>query len=199
MLRFVLNVEHIEEWRGQHVLDCDGQQIGKLEEVFYDVASGEPVLLSVKSGLLGRHLRLIPLAGASVGHDYVRVAYGSEEIEEIEHAEDSSAQGILGREQTDRIAALYGLDLAEGIELESASVIAGRRAQAEEARRRAGELAREAHKKDAEREDAQRRERSAAAETELTRREAEQATRAAAEARQAANAAEPHESSGQTE
>jgi PRC-barrel domain len=190
----VLNVEHIEEWRGQDVLDCDGEQIGKLEEVFYDAGSGEPVLLAVKKGLLGGGVRLIPLAGASVGHDYVRVAYGNEDTEQ---AEGSSIPGTLAREETDRIAAIYGLDLAEDIELESASVTAERRVQADEAHRRADELAGEAQRKDAEREDAQRREEGAAAEADLATGRAEVARQAAAEARQAANAAEPTSRSGE--
>ena len=194
ILRFVLNVEHIEQWRGQDVLDCDGEQIGKLEEVFYDVSSGEPVLLAVKKGFLDGDVRLVPLAGASVGHDYVRVAYGNEDIDQ---SEGSSLPGTLGWEETDRIAAIYGLDLAQDIELESAGVTAERRIQADEAHRRADQLASEAQRKDAEREDAQRREEGAAAEADLAKDNAEEARQAAAEARQAATASGPTSRAGE--
>ena len=32
----MINVEHIESWRGQQVLDPAGEQLGKLEEIYLD-------------------------------------------------------------------------------------------------------------------------------------------------------------------
>ena len=44
-------VESIESWRGQDVLDSAGEKAGRLEEVFYDAAGDEPVLISIKHGM----------------------------------------------------------------------------------------------------------------------------------------------------
>jgi len=55
----MLEVEHIEAWRGQEVHDTHGESLGKLDEVFFDARTGEPLLLSIKSGLLGRHYGLV--------------------------------------------------------------------------------------------------------------------------------------------
>ena len=45
-------VERIESWSGQDVLESGGEKVGRLDEVYYDPATSEPVLLSVKHGLL---------------------------------------------------------------------------------------------------------------------------------------------------
>jgi hypothetical protein len=44
----VLKVESIESWRGQDVLDSAGEKAGRLQEVYYDAAGDEPVLISIK-------------------------------------------------------------------------------------------------------------------------------------------------------
>ncbi len=40
----------------QDVLDSGGEKVGRLDEVYYDPATSEPVLLSVKHGLLARQV-----------------------------------------------------------------------------------------------------------------------------------------------
>lgn len=69
----MIPVESILEWRGQDVLDAVGEKLGKLEEVYFDGETDEPVFAAVKSGLLSKSLTLVPLARASVGREYVRV------------------------------------------------------------------------------------------------------------------------------
>jgi hypothetical protein len=69
----MFTVEDIKEWRGQDVVDPGGDKLGKLAEVYYDMASDVPAFGAVKSGRIGKHLSLVPLAGASVGQAYLRV------------------------------------------------------------------------------------------------------------------------------
>jgi len=137
----MLNIEQIADWRGQDVFDSDGERIGKLEEVYYDRDSGEPVVASVKSGLFGRHGSLVPLAGATAGRDYVRVAYTGDQVkstEDVEIAQTLSAD-TLGQVRT-----IYGVELGEGAQLESATLLEQRRSEAQEAIERADALEREA-------------------------------------------------------
>ena len=56
----MINVEHIEDWRGKDVVDPDGVSLGKLQEVFYDKGTQTPILLATKGGLLSRKVKLIP-------------------------------------------------------------------------------------------------------------------------------------------
>ena len=69
----MIPVENIGDWRGQDVVDSQGEKLGKLEEVYYDGETDDPAFAAVKTGLVSKSLTLVPLARASVGRDYVRV------------------------------------------------------------------------------------------------------------------------------
>ena len=69
----MIQVENITDWRGQEVVDRKGEKLGKLEEVYFDGETDEPAFIAVKTGLLSKSITLVPLGGASVGRDYVRV------------------------------------------------------------------------------------------------------------------------------
>ena len=77
----MVQVQRIEDWLGQQVVDRDGEDLGKLDDVFYDTESGAPVLISIKSGLLGRKSAVVPLDGATVDRDHLQVAHTKETIE----------------------------------------------------------------------------------------------------------------------
>jgi hypothetical protein len=173
------NVERIEDWLGQQVLDANGGKLGKLDEIYYDLDSRDPVFVSVKSGLLGRHSQLVPVHGATVGRDYFRVAYTKELIDQ---AEESSGD-TLGDGDVQRLAATYGLDLSRYRELRSGTELSERRAEAQAARQRADELAGEAQEKIVQQESAKQEARGASADADFAEREAERARRAALEAR----------------
>jgi hypothetical protein len=175
------NVERIEDWLGLQVLDADGDKLGKLDEIYYDVDSGDPVFVTVKSGLLGRHSQLVPVLGATVGRDHFRVAYTKELIDQ---AEQNSGDASVGDEDVQRLAATYGVDLSSYRELRSSTELQQRRAEADAARQRADELAHEAEEKIGRRESAKQQALGASADADLAEREAERARRAAIEARQ---------------
>ena len=69
----MIPVENIADWRGQDVVDTNGEKLGKLEEIYFDGETDEPTFAAVKSGhdLQVAHAR--PAGRASVGRDYVRV------------------------------------------------------------------------------------------------------------------------------
>jgi hypothetical protein len=54
--------------------------IGKLEDVYVDVESDEPMFGTVKEGLIGRHLTFVPLAGITIGPDNLQVAVSKEQV-----------------------------------------------------------------------------------------------------------------------
>lgn len=70
----------IAEWHGRELIDCDGERIGKLEEVYFDVETDEPQFGTVKEGLFGRHLTFVPLAGVTIGPDSLQVPVSKEQI-----------------------------------------------------------------------------------------------------------------------
>jgi uncharacterized protein YrrD len=74
--------ENVADWKGQDVLDLEGEKVGKLEDVYYDGETDVPAFVTVKSGTFGKHLTLVPLARASVGPQHLRVSYRKGEIKD---------------------------------------------------------------------------------------------------------------------
>ena len=172
--------EHIEDWRGKDVRDPDGESIGKCQEIWFDIQTETPILLSVKSGLLGRHTKMIPIEGASVGPDYVRVIHTKAEVEASPNAEKEDPPNAV---DLDEIGKAYNLRFSEQIRLKSATTVEAERVEADAARERAEEAERAAREKAAALEDADRRSKMTAAEAEQAKRDAEEAAEKARRAR----------------
>ncbi len=66
--------QDLSEWRGRDLNDANGERIGKLEDVYFDIDTDEPQFGTVKEGMFGRHLTFVPLVGAAVGPDNLQVA-----------------------------------------------------------------------------------------------------------------------------
>ncbi len=177
----MIEVEHIEGWKGQSVVDSAGEQLGKLDEVYFDQGTETPILIAVKSGLLGRRTSLVPIDGATVGRDYVRIAYTQEVVDQ---APGSSGDGAPAGEELYAVGAAYGLKFSDRVTLESAGDLERRRAEAQAARQRAEELAAAAQDKIAQRDAAHQRAQGASAEATQAEREAEEARQAALEAQE---------------
>jgi sporulation protein YlmC with PRC-barrel domain len=180
----MINIEHIEDWRGKEVLDTAGESLGKLQEVYFDKGSGTPILLSVKTGLLGRKAKLIPIDGAGVGPDYLRVVHDKAAVD---GSPDGSHDAAPDTAELDAIGEAYGLRFSERVSLESATAVETRRAEARAAREHAEELEAQARELEAEREAARDRAQGAHEDAGLADRDAERVRKAAEEARQQAS------------
>lgn len=170
-------VESIESWRGQDVLDSAGEKAGRLEEVFYDAAGDEPVLISIKHGRLGHQVKLAPLSDAAVSRDYIRLPFTGEQLG---GAPDVTVGEELTAEQSAAVCALFALPQSTG-PLVGASLRARRNDEAEQARRRADELKLTAEDRKREAEQARHRAGAASEEAHAAQRASEQAEAAAAD------------------
>lgn len=179
----MVGIERIEEWRGQQVIDRAGESLGKLDEVYYDAASGQPVLIAVKSGLLGRTSTLVPLEGATAGRDHIQVPHDKATVASAGEAHGDDAPTA---EDLTQLSATYGTRFSSETTLQSATQIEGRRAEAEAARQRAEEAAAEERTRLAESDSAADRAQRAAAEADAADRAARDAGRTADEARREA-------------
>jgi len=70
---------------GTTVTDSTGDKIGKVDEVYLDNASGEPEWVSVKTGLFGTNVALIPLAQATMSGDTVTVPFDKAMVKDAPH------------------------------------------------------------------------------------------------------------------
>lgn len=102
-------LENIRDWRGEDVIDADSEKIGKLDDVYFDTDTDEPMFAAVKTGLLGRHITFIPLAGASVSRDHVRVDYGKEDVKDAPTIDND---GELSEAEEERLYRYYGMEYA---------------------------------------------------------------------------------------
>jgi len=149
----VFEVESIEEWQGQDVLDREGDRIGKLESLFSDTEDGSPSLGCIKSGRLAKHFSLVPLAGASFGRNHVRLPYSKDQVDS---APQVGEEGRITRADELLVARHYGVQAPErdsaddDVRYEPVGAAEERRVQAQAALDRAAELEAEAERKQAE-------------------------------------------------
>jgi PRC-barrel domain len=169
-----IEVERLEDWLGQDVLDPSDEKAGKLDEVFLD--GDEPVLAEVKAGGLRRKTRLVPLDGATVGRAHVRVAYAAKRIAD---APEGLGEGAPDEAYLRTVGSHYGLNWSGGT-LEGSKPRAARLAAADAAEARARELEDEARRQAEQSEQAGRASEDAAAARERAAADAE-AARAEAE------------------
>ena len=72
--------QNIADWHGKNLIDSQGEKIGKLQGVYVDVETDEPMFGTVKEGLIGRHLTFVPLPGLTIGPDNLRVSVSKEQV-----------------------------------------------------------------------------------------------------------------------
>ena len=72
--------QNIAEWHGNELVDREDDKMGKLEDVYVDVETDEPMFGTVKEGLLARHLTFVPLRGLTIGPDNLQVAVFKKDV-----------------------------------------------------------------------------------------------------------------------
>jgi hypothetical protein len=99
--------ENLRDWRGEKVIDPQGDKIGDLEAIYVDTATDEPAFATVKVGMLGRHrLVFVPLAGATVSPGALRVRYDKKQVGD---APSIDTDGELTAENEPSLFAHYNL------------------------------------------------------------------------------------------
>ncbi len=78
---------NITDWHGKELVDRDGERIGKLEDIYVDVETDEPMFGTVKEGLIGRHLTFVPIAGSTIGPDNLQVAVSRQQVKDAPNIE----------------------------------------------------------------------------------------------------------------
>jgi uncharacterized protein (TIGR02271 family) len=98
-------------WRGQDMVDRDGDKIGKIEEIYLDADTNEPEWGLVHTGLFGTKQTFVPIRDASGGDgEGVRVPF---EKSQIKDAPKMDADGQLSQEDESELYRHYGMDYSE--------------------------------------------------------------------------------------
>jgi hypothetical protein len=108
----VFEADDIRDWQDRTVVDRDGSKIGSLEGLYYDTATQQPTFASVQVGIVGRHrLTFVPLDGARVAPDHVRVMVDKKTVKDALTIE---TDGALTAAQEPELYAHYGLPYQPG-------------------------------------------------------------------------------------
>lgn len=108
----MFEADDIRDWQGRTVVDKDGSKIGPLEGLYYDTASELPTFASVQVGIVGRHrLTFVPLEGARVAPDHVRVLVDKKTVKDAPTIETDAA---LTAAQEPELFAHYGYPYRPG-------------------------------------------------------------------------------------
>jgi hypothetical protein len=150
----MLEAEKIEQWRGEPVVDREGEKVGKLDDVFMEVGSGDPGVAAINTGFLGRKTLLAPLQGATLSRESLRLAIGKDQLD---GAPEASDDGQLDRNGEVALFGHYDLDPPsdrdgdpDGSRYESKAAREDKSERAAELRAEAAELKGEAKDRDAE-------------------------------------------------
>jgi len=101
------NTQELLNYRGQHLLDQDGDKIGKIEEIYEDTDTGAPEWALVNTGLFGTKSTFVPLRDAQTSGDEIRVPF---EKSHVKDAPGIDPDGALSREDEQRLYQHYGLN-----------------------------------------------------------------------------------------
>jgi PRC-barrel domain len=75
------------EWHGKDLVDRDGERIGKLEDIYFDVGTDQPQFATVKEGMIGRHLTFVPLTEVTLGPNDLQVSASRAEVKNAPNLE----------------------------------------------------------------------------------------------------------------
>src|SRR5919199_6582080 len=100
------DIDTVLGWRGRTVLDRDGQEIGKLGDIYLDGETERPAFAGVRTGLFGRKESIVPLADAAEVEDGVQVPYDKATVEDAPRLDPDDE--ALAPEEEDALFRHYG-------------------------------------------------------------------------------------------
>jgi hypothetical protein len=92
---------------GGIVVDSAGEKIGSVEQVFTSGDSGDPVFVTVRTGLFGMSESFAPLSGASLEDSVIRVAFAKDQVKNGPRIE--SDRGVITETQEQELYSYYGI------------------------------------------------------------------------------------------
>src|SRR4051812_47543633 len=102
--------QNVLEWRGQELLDNDGQKIGTIEEIYLETETDQPEWALVKTGLFGGKGTFVPLQQANPTGDGGQVPF---EKNHVKDAPNVDPDGELSQSEEQTLYEHYGLSYGE--------------------------------------------------------------------------------------
>ena len=99
------NPNDAEQYVGRTAVDLEGTKIGKIGQVYLDDRTGEPMWVTVSTGLFGSRQSFAPIGGSQFDGENVRLAVSKDTIKDAPNVDDD--EHISGSEQ-DALYEYYG-------------------------------------------------------------------------------------------
>ena len=96
---------------GATVIGGDGERLGIVDAVYYDNAGARPEWVSVRGGLFGTRVALVPLRRADYAGDTLRVPFDKVQLRNAPHHDPGCE---LSSEHESDLYRYYGIDRREG-------------------------------------------------------------------------------------
>jgi sporulation protein YlmC with PRC-barrel domain len=94
-------------FRGEQLTDRDGENVGKLEEIYLDADTGAPEWALVHTGLFGTKRTFVPLAGATEEDGRLRVPLTKDAVNDAPRVEPD---GKLTKDEESALYTHYGIE-----------------------------------------------------------------------------------------
>jgi hypothetical protein len=94
-----------QQYIGRTAVDLEGSKIGKIGQVYLDDRTGEPIWVTVSTGLFGNRQSFAPISGAQFDGDDVRLTVSKDTIKDAPNVDDD--EHISASEQ-DALYQYYG-------------------------------------------------------------------------------------------
>ena len=103
-------LQDLRNWDGQTVVGSDGGKIGKVADVYFDDATGQPAFLAVTTGLFGNRVSFVPVERAGAEGDQITVPYTKDTVKD---APNVDPDGHLSETEEDALYRHYGMNYSE--------------------------------------------------------------------------------------
>jgi len=105
-----LDKDRMLQFRGQNLVDSDGDKIGSIEEIYLDAETNEPEWALVNTGLFGTKSTFVPLRNVTEDDGALRVPYDKAKVKD---APKMDADGQLSQREESELYRYYGMDYSE--------------------------------------------------------------------------------------
>jgi uncharacterized protein (TIGR02271 family) len=102
--------DRILQFRGQDLVDRDGEKIGTVEEIYLDAETNEPEWALVHTGLFGTKRTFVPLREASERDGMLSVPFEKSTVKDAPKVE---ANGQLSQSEESELYRHYGMEYSE--------------------------------------------------------------------------------------
>ncbi len=102
----MIESQQLDRLPGMNVVGSDGENIGKVDEVYVDDATGEPSFALVNTGLFGLKSSFVPLDQADITGEDLKVAATKDKVKD---APNMDPDGHLSPDEEDELYRYYGL------------------------------------------------------------------------------------------